>query len=108
MSPVHDTNTKKISQEYFNSIVKENIDDLEMEEAEAITDAIQQLESQNINLNSICKQSISEQNELWSSIDHLNNLHDKIFNQNQDIQLNKEEAIKHLKLLQTKFTKVNE
>lgn len=61
----------KISQEYFDSVVLENINDFGMGEAEAIEDAINQLNSQQGDLSLICKHSIAERNELKTAIDKL-------------------------------------
>jgi len=41
-----ETMAKIISQETFDSVVKENIDDFEMTEEEAISDAVKQFEAQ--------------------------------------------------------------
>ena len=45
----------RISQETFDEVVKENVDDLAMEPEEALADAIQQFESQGVNLSNIVK-----------------------------------------------------
>jgi hypothetical protein len=45
----------RISQETFDEVVKENVDDLGMEPEEALADAIQQFESQGVNLSNIVK-----------------------------------------------------
>ncbi|XP_067932090.1 armadillo repeat-containing protein 6-like [Watersipora subatra] len=44
---------KRIVQQTFDDVVKENIEDLELEPAEAIADAIEQFEAQGIELNNI-------------------------------------------------------
>lgn len=44
------TTVRTISQEAFDDLVKENIDDLEMEPAEAVQDAIQTLTLQGVDL----------------------------------------------------------
>ena len=50
---------KKVSQEYFDSVVNENINDFGMSEQEAIDDAINQFKSQGVDLSIICKYSIN-------------------------------------------------
>ena len=62
---------KKISQDFFDSIVNENINDFCMTEEEAIDDAINQLKSQGADLSIICKFSQAEQQELKSSLANL-------------------------------------
>jgi armadillo repeat-containing protein 6 len=69
---------KKISQEYFDSVVTENIDDLGMSEQEAIEDAVAQLTSQGADLSIICKYTIREQNELIDSLKKLLDLIPKL------------------------------
>ncbi|OQR85919.1 hypothetical protein ACHHYP_11190 [Achlya hypogyna] len=46
---------KQITQETFNDCVRENMEEFEMEEAEAVADAIAQFESQGVDLSSIVK-----------------------------------------------------
>ena len=46
---------KMISQETFDSVVQENIEDFEMEPEEALKDAIEQFHSQGVNLSNIIK-----------------------------------------------------
>ena len=46
---------KFISQETFDMVVRENVDDFEMEPEEAVADAIEQFESQGIDLSNIVK-----------------------------------------------------
>jgi hypothetical protein len=51
---------KKISQETFDNVVKENMDEFEMSIEEAIEDAIKQFESQGVDLSAILtKQQVS-------------------------------------------------
>lgn len=45
----------RISQETFDEVVKENVEDLEMDPEEALADAIQQFETQGVNLSNIVK-----------------------------------------------------
>lgn len=59
--------SKKISQEYFDQIVSENVNDFGMSEEEAIADAVNQLKSQGCELVNICKHSRSEQDELLNA-----------------------------------------
>ncbi len=47
------TVSKRISQETFDSVVQENVDDFEMEWSEAVADAIQQFEANDIDLSNI-------------------------------------------------------
>ncbi|XP_045216650.2 armadillo repeat-containing protein 6-like [Mercenaria mercenaria] len=46
---------KQISQETFDDVVKENIEDFEMSVVEAVADAVQQFESQGVNLSMIIR-----------------------------------------------------
>ncbi len=46
---------KRISQETFDSVVKENVDDFDMSPEEAVADAIQQFKSQGVDLSCIVK-----------------------------------------------------
>lgn len=46
---------KVITQETFDAVVRENIDDFEMDAGEALSDAIEQFEKQKVNLNMIIK-----------------------------------------------------
>ena len=46
---------KRISQETFDSVVKENIDDFGMDPEEAVADAVQQFISQGVDLSCIVK-----------------------------------------------------
>lgn len=66
--------SKKISQEYFDSIVTENLNDFGMGQEEAIEDAINQLKSQGADLSTICKYPASEQKELIDSVQQINAL----------------------------------
>jgi hypothetical protein len=90
---------KKISQEYFDSIVAENINDFGMSQDEAIEDAINQLKSQGADLSIICKYSSNEQNQLLSALrtfDTLIESYDKS---------KEEEAVQCLNVMQEKFNK---
>lgn len=46
---------RRISQETFDMVVRENIDDFEMEAEEAVKDAVEQFESQGVDLSNIVK-----------------------------------------------------
>lgn len=52
-------NVRTISQEAFDELVKENIDDLGMDPAEALEDAIQTLSLQGVDLSGISTISLS-------------------------------------------------
>lgn len=52
--------TKRITQETFDAVVKENMDDFEMDAQEAVADAVKQFESQGVNLMNIIKQAPQE------------------------------------------------
>ena len=47
--------SKRITQETFDEVVKENMEEFEMEPEEALQEAIQQFESQGVNLANIIK-----------------------------------------------------
>lgn len=89
---------KKISQDYFDSIVSENVNDFGMNQEEAIEDAINQLKSQGADLSTICKYPIEQQKEL---IDNLIKLSHIIPTLNTQDQITK--CIEHLNLIQSKF-----
>ncbi|KAI4881701.1 hypothetical protein NFI96_031356, partial [Prochilodus magdalenae] len=46
---------RRITQETFDAVVRENIDDFEMDESEALREAIEQFESQGVDLSNIVK-----------------------------------------------------
>lgn len=46
---------RRITQDTFDSVVRENIDDFDMEESEALKEAIEQFESQGVDLSNIVK-----------------------------------------------------
>lgn len=69
---------KKVSQEYFDQIVSENMNDFEMSESDAIQDALNQLKSQGVDLSMICKFSIENRTKLTDAIKKLNELNEKI------------------------------
>ena len=94
--------SKKISQEYFNQIVSENVNEFGMSEEEAINDAINQLKSQNCELINICKCSLAEQDELVEAIKTLSQLKITDLVEQKDA---KEKAIDNLKILKKKFEK---
>ncbi|EDV26595.1 Armadillo repeat-containing protein 6 [Trichoplax sp. H2] len=58
--------TKRITQETFDAVVKENIDDFEMDAEEAVEDAIKQFESQGVNLSNIIKQAATASDDQQS------------------------------------------
>jgi hypothetical protein len=68
------TINKKISQEYFDSIVAENLNDFGLSQEEAIEDAVNQLKSQGADLTTICKYPQEEQQELINNLKKLNDL----------------------------------
>ena len=55
---------KMISQETFDEVVKENVDDFEMSPEEALKDAIEQFESQGVNLGNITKKTEEDRAKL--------------------------------------------
>lgn len=65
---------KKVSQEYFDQIVQENINDFEMNEEEAIEDAISQLKSQNCDLSTVCTFPQQERKDLIDSLAKVNSI----------------------------------
>lgn len=65
---------KKISQEYFDGIVNENMNDFEMSAEEAIADAIEQCKSQGCDTSTICKFPPAEQAELINALRKLDEL----------------------------------
>lgn len=69
---------KKVSQEYFDQIVSENITEFEMSATDAIEDAINQLKSQGVDLSMICKFSLEERAQLAQALANLNELVDKL------------------------------
>ena len=82
----------QVTQEYFDSIVQENIDEFSMTLEEALVDAIEQLKSQNINLTNIVKFGSQEINMLTSSIDKLSSFIDKSVDNDDD------EKVKEIKM----------
>ena len=82
--------TKRITQETFDAVVKENMDDFEMDAEEAVADAVQQFESQGVNLMNIIKQvsQTTSDGQQQSSSRHpilliLKNIDDILNNNNQ-------------------------
>lgn len=65
---------RKVTQEYFDSIVAENINDFEMTTQEAIEDAINQCKSQGCDISTICKFSKEEQTAFLDSLKKLDSL----------------------------------
>jgi len=65
---------KKVSQEYFDQIVSENVNEFEMTQSEAIEDAVSQLKSQNVDISLICTFAREERDELTSAIERLDKL----------------------------------
>jgi hypothetical protein len=65
---------RKITQEYFDSIVNENINEFDMEATEAIEDAVNQCKSQGCDLSTICRFSQSDKDALIDSLRQLDTL----------------------------------
>ena len=65
---------KKVSQDYFDAIVNENVSEFGMSEEEAIADAVNQIKSQGADLSLVCKFSMSERAQLTDSLQALHNL----------------------------------
>ncbi len=65
---------RKITQEYFDSIVNENIDEFSMEPSEAIQDAVNQCKSQGCDLSTICLFSQLDRDTLCNSLRELDTL----------------------------------
>ncbi|CAG5114583.1 unnamed protein product [Candidula unifasciata] len=62
---------KQISQQTFDDVVRENMSEFDMDASEAVQDAIQQFESQGVNLNCIVKEpSLYSTNEDGQVLDH--------------------------------------
>ena len=111
------SNTKKISQEYFDSIVNENVNDFGMTQQEAIDDAINQLNSQGADLSVICKYSAEEKNELFAALKSLEQLiknlneykmsesQSEFIQSSEKIKDLSESAIKQLNIIKDKFNK---
>lgn len=87
---------KKISQDYFDSIVNENINDFGMSQDEAIEDAINQLKSQGADLSTICKHPLSEQKELTDNLRTLNDLISNLLNDNQETSTKCIQCLSHI------------
>ena len=64
-------NLKRISQETFDSVVEENVNDFEMMPAEALADAIKQFQSQGVNLSNIDTTGGIGRAELLGAIDRV-------------------------------------
>lgn len=61
--------SKRITQDTFDAVVKENMDEFEMSAEEALADSIQQFESQGINLANIIKEvHIGRSKFAWISV----------------------------------------
>lgn len=86
---------KKITQEYFDSIVNENMNDFGMEQNEAIQEAITQLKAQGIDLCTICKYPQQEQKELFNALKNLNRLIKIINNEELKIEEVEDESAEH-------------
>jgi hypothetical protein len=91
--------SKKVSQDYFDQIVNENVTKFGMSEQEAIDDAINQLKSQGCELVNICKFTQAEQKELLEAMQSLNSL--KSLNSEDDVN----KSIGYLKIMKKKFEK---
>ena len=83
--------SKKITQEYFDSIVKENMADFGMEQQEAIDDAVSQLKAQGIDLTTICKFPQQEQKQLLDAIRRVGDFVKKLYPANQGLESISEE-----------------
>lgn len=99
--------SKKISQEYFDQIVNENVNDFGMSEEEAIADAVNQLKSQGCELVNICKHSRSEQDELLNAAKSLYTLSKSGGEQQQQLasEEGRQKAVDNLKTMKKKFEK---
>jgi hypothetical protein len=105
---------KKISQQYFDSIVNENLNDFGMEQQEAIDDAINQLNSQGCDLSMICKFGSAEQNELFTALKKLDELVRALNGKKMDLTSGEEHdefkdinesACRELNVIKSKFVK---
>ncbi|CAN1307314.1 Armadillo repeat-containing protein 6 [Linum perenne] len=67
-------NARTISQEAFNELVKENIDDLDMEPSEALEDAVQSLTLQGVDLSGIVKCVPGEESAVMKCVARLKEL----------------------------------
>jgi hypothetical protein len=94
----------KVSQEYFDQIVNENVNDFGMNEEEAIADAVNQLKSQGADLNLICKFSISERQELVNALKGLHSLGSSL-NSTKINETDAAQAITFLQTCKSKFDK---
>ena len=106
---------KQVTQEYFDTIVKENVEEFSMTLEEALSDAIEQLKSQNIDLTNIVKFGSQEIDQLTNSISKLESFqevtNDEQINEiRQAIDTLKEKFLKDLsfRVLATKKSKANE
>jgi hypothetical protein len=95
----------KISQEYFDQIVNENLNDFGMSEEEAIEDAVNQLKSQGADLNLICKYSQAERQSLHDALKKVSELAPKlVLNTAPETELI-EHTLEALNLIKLKFDK---
>lgn len=78
--------SKKITQEYFDSIVSENMNDFGMEQQEAIDDAVSQLKAQGIDLATICKFPQQDQKQLLEAIRRVGDFVRKLYPANQGLE----------------------
>lgn len=92
---------KKVSQEYFDQIVQENMNDFEMNEEEAIEDAINQLKSQNCDLSTLCTFPQQERKDLVDSLTKVSS----ILSTANITESQTESVQEHLKLIKNKFDK---
>lgn len=94
---------KQVTQEYFDNIVKENLEEFSMPLDEALNDAIEQLKSQNIDLTNIVKFGPHETDQLANSISKLENFvrADKLDVDEEEIN----EIKKAVEILKEKFHK---
>jgi hypothetical protein len=94
----------KVSQDYFDTIVGENVNDFDMSEEEAIADAINQIKSQGADINLICTFSTAERKELVDNLQALKELSAKLNGARVD-EADAAQAIARLSLVKAKFEK---
>lgn len=79
---------KQVQQDYFNTIVKENMEEFSMSAEEAINDAIEQLKSQNIDTSNICRATPDEINDFLDSIKKLDGFNETYKNDTDNEAIN--------------------
>ena len=98
--------TKKITQDYFDSIVNENINEFEMGTQEAVEDAVAQLKSQGCDLSTICKYSRAEQDELLDALKRLSEFIPTLNQANKEdpcLKATIDDTLATLKIIKNKF-----